>query len=86
LGEPREIPTDLYATIRKVEDSPKKKVEARSSGMLKKFLENDGKVLRFFCYWDERGATYGDIRRFVSIPLHGCALTGSVEAACIPSR
>ena len=33
---------------------------------LKQFLENDGKVLRFFAIWDDRAHPYGDLRKFVS--------------------
>jgi hypothetical protein len=32
---------------------------------LKKFLENDRKVLRFYCVWDDRESLYGEVREFV---------------------
>ena len=32
---------------------------------LKQFIENDGKVLRFFCVWDDRNKLYGDRRPYV---------------------
>jgi hypothetical protein len=41
-----------------------------------KFLANDGKVLRFFCVWDDRGALYGEKRPFV---LHYYLADDSVE-------
>uniref|UniRef100_A0A7S1XS94 DM10 domain-containing protein n=1 Tax=Phaeomonas parva TaxID=124430 RepID=A0A7S1XS94_9STRA len=31
---------------------------------LQSFLENDRKVLRFFCIWDDRHKLYGDLQRF----------------------
>jgi len=38
---------------------------ALNADKLKKFLENDRKVLRFFCVWDDREALYGDRRPYV---------------------
>jgi hypothetical protein len=32
----------------------------------RQFLEKDGKVLRFFCVWDDRGSVYGERRPYVS--------------------
>ena len=32
---------------------------------LKQFIENGGKVLRFFCVWDDRNKLYGDRRPYV---------------------
>ncbi|KAJ3091880.1 EF-hand domain-containing member C2 [Quaeritorhiza haematococci] len=32
---------------------------------LKKFLENDRQVLRFFCVWDDSNSMFGDMRRMV---------------------
>ncbi len=32
---------------------------------LRKFLENDRKVLRFYCVWDDTNTVYGDRRPFV---------------------
>lgn len=33
---------------------------------LKSFLDNDRKVLRFYCSWDDRESLYGEVRDFVS--------------------
>ena len=38
---------------------------ALNADKLKKFLDNDRKVLRFFCVWDDREALYGDRRPYV---------------------
>ncbi len=43
---------------------------------LEKFLANDGKVLRFFAVWDDRGAMYGEKRPFV---VHYYLADDSVE-------
>ncbi|KAI8619627.1 hypothetical protein BC830DRAFT_1160607 [Chytriomyces sp. MP71] len=32
---------------------------------LRRFLENDRKVLRFFCIWDDRDSMFGEVREFV---------------------
>ena len=40
-------------------------IEALNADKLKKFLDNDRKVLRFFCVWDDRDALYGDRRPYV---------------------
>jgi hypothetical protein len=32
---------------------------------LKQFLENDRKVLRFYCVWDDRTSVFGDLRHMV---------------------
>ena len=29
---------------------------------LKQFLDHDRHVLRFYCYWDDRDETFGDVR------------------------
>src|SRR4051812_44923338 len=32
---------------------------------LKKFLENDRRVLRFYCVWDDTNSVFGDVRQMV---------------------
>lgn len=32
---------------------------------LRQFFENDRKVLRFYCSWDDRASLYGELRFFV---------------------
>lgn len=34
---------------------------------LKQFLHHDRHVLRFYCYWDDRGSMFGDVRYMVRI-------------------
>ena len=38
---------------------------ARPKALLKKFLENDRKVLRFYCVWDDSDAIFGDVRNMI---------------------
>jgi hypothetical protein len=48
---------------------------------LRKFLELDRKVLRFFCVWDDRDQMFGEIRKFilhVSISLLEKILFGNI--------
>ena len=56
LGKQIENPTRIY------EPNPNK-------GILKKFLENDKKVLRFYCYWDNRDALFGERLPYVKYYL-----------------
>ncbi|KAI9349622.1 hypothetical protein BDR26DRAFT_852481 [Obelidium mucronatum] len=58
------VPIDSYQAIR---NRP-----LRNPGTLKdhndklrRFLENDRKVLRFFCIWDDRDSMFGEMREFV---------------------
>lgn len=37
----------------------------QSFDTLKRFLQYDGKVLRFFCLWDDSASLFGDRREFV---------------------
>jgi hypothetical protein len=50
--------------------------KATSSHDLKKFIQNDRKVLRFFCLWDDRDSLYGDRRPYV---LHYFLADDTVE-------
>lgn len=43
---------------------------------LKRFLQYDGKVLRFFCLWDDSTSLFGDRRELV---LHYFLSDGTVE-------
>lgn len=53
-----------------------KATNALNPDKLKKFIENDRKVLRFFCLWDDRDALYGDRRPYV---LHYFLADDTVE-------
>lgn len=59
------MPTDPYTKSRK----PIEHVYNTPSNWddLKKFLELDHKVLRFYAVWDDRANMFGELRPFVSI-------------------
>uniref|UniRef100_A0A8C6H3I9 EF-hand domain-containing family member C2 n=1 Tax=Mus spicilegus TaxID=10103 RepID=A0A8C6H3I9_MUSSI len=48
----------------------------QSFDTLKRFIQYDGKVLRFFCLWDDSTSLFGDRREFV---LHYFLCDGTVE-------
>nr|KAJ3415719.1 EF-hand domain-containing protein 1 [Polyrhizophydium stewartii] len=43
---------------------------------LKRFLENDRKVLRYYCVWDDRDSMFGELREFV---IHYHLVDDSIE-------
>ncbi|GBG58858.1 hypothetical protein CBR_g257 [Chara braunii] len=47
------------------------------------FLKHDGKVLRFFCIWDDRGSVYGDRRPYV---LHYYLADDTIEILEVAER
>ncbi|XP_061142306.1 EF-hand domain-containing family member C2 [Syngnathus typhle] len=66
LNDPVAVPEDPYRSHReKMEKSmsPLRPYERRDT--LKQFLDHDRKVLRFFCFWDDTRAMYGDLRELV---------------------
>ncbi|XP_077393798.1 EF-hand domain-containing family member C2 [Festucalex cinctus] len=66
LNDPVAVPEDPYRSLReKMEKSlsPLRPYERRDT--LKQFLDHDCKVLRFFCFWDDTQAMYGDLRELV---------------------
>jgi EF-hand domain-containing protein 1 len=58
------MPLDAYQESR---IRPSKNVSSTTEkrDKLKRFLENDRKVLRFYCVWDDRHSMFGEIREFV---------------------
>ncbi|KAJ3192284.1 EF-hand domain-containing protein 1 [Irineochytrium annulatum] len=59
-----EMPTDPYQDIR---NRPLRNghLSTERNDKLRRFLENDRKVLRFFCVWDDRDSMFGELREFV---------------------
>jgi hypothetical protein len=47
-------------------------IHEHAEDKLKKFLDNDRKVLRYYCAWDDRESLYGELREYV------CAFTGTM--------
>lgn len=74
LNEPESTPPDPYTDSRK---QPLRSFTTRSDfDKLKKFLELDRKVLRFYCVWDDRDSMFGELRPFV---LHYFLVDDTIE-------
>lgn len=55
IGQPTNFPDDPFATQREqIDTGLKPRPSKRQPDPLKKFLEKDRQVLRFFVYWDDR--------------------------------
>ncbi|KAJ3047590.1 EF-hand domain-containing protein 1 [Rhizophlyctis rosea] len=76
LNAPEAMPQDPYQTHRSRPTRRHGSSIDRSNDKLKRFLENDRKVLRFFCVWDDRDSMFGELREFV---LHYFLVDDSVE-------
>ncbi|EGD80907.1 hypothetical protein PTSG_01492 [Salpingoeca rosetta] len=66
VGQPLQPPTDPYSTLRenaKATQVPLRPYERQDK--LKQFLENDRKVLRFYCLWDDSDSEFGEKRYLV---------------------
>lgn len=67
---PVEVPEDAFTATKKKADAAKEATSAvRQPDRLRKFLDNDRRVLRFFCYWDDATSSSGDVRLFVRAKL-----------------
>ncbi|KAJ3415872.1 EF-hand domain-containing member C2 [Chytridiales sp. JEL 0842] len=59
-------PSDPYETHRNEMLSRMKATRpSKPKSSLKKFLENDRRVLRFYCCWDDTNSVFGDVRHMV---------------------
>lgn len=58
------VPVDSYQSIR---NRPLRNPSLAKdhNDKLRRFLEHDRKVLRFFCIWDDRDSMFGEMREFV---------------------
>ena len=64
LNEPEYPPKDPYIESRK---QPIQSYKTPSSfDKLRQFIELDRQVIRFFCLWDDRDSTFGELRPVVS--------------------
>uniref|UniRef100_A0A673CBG2 EF-hand domain (C-terminal) containing 2 n=1 Tax=Sphaeramia orbicularis TaxID=375764 RepID=A0A673CBG2_9TELE len=61
LNDPCIVPDDPYSSLRK-SMKPLRPYERHYT--LKQFLDHDGKVLRFYCFWDDR-CQFGDQRELI---------------------
>ncbi|XP_059198699.1 EF-hand domain-containing family member C2 [Centropristis striata] len=65
LNNPAAVPDDPYSNLRQqFEDSMKPLRPYERRDTLKQFLDHDGEVLRFSCYWDDTEHMFGDLREF----------------------
>merc|ERR1712100_520119 len=73
-SETESVPNDPYTDSRK---QPLRSYNTPSDfDKLKKFLEMDRKVLRFYAMWDDRDAMFGEIRKYL---IHYYLVDDSVE-------
>eukprot|EP00794_Sanderia_malayensis_P011387 gene11387-12573_t len=77
VKQPSEIPTDPYTGHReKLTESMQPLRPYEKLDTLRQFLENDRKVLRFYCLWDDCDSMFGDPREMV---LHYFLADDTVE-------
>jgi hypothetical protein len=69
-GDPAsDIPEDPYMhkrNLREYEETHRQRGVPKPEMLkLRQFLANDGRVLRFYAFWDDREKPFGDLRRFI---------------------
>ncbi|XP_066261750.1 EF-hand domain-containing protein 1-like [Euwallacea similis] len=64
MAETEEMPHDPYTYNRKLQMIPKISKTPPADNKFRKFLEYDGKVLRFKAAWDDRNNPYGELMKF----------------------
>ncbi|CAG9766041.1 unnamed protein product [Ceutorhynchus assimilis] len=64
MGEPEEMPYDPYTYHRQLQVIPKVTKTPPADDKLRRFLEFDGKVLKFKAAWDDRENEYGELMKF----------------------
>nr|XP_022908102.1 EF-hand domain-containing protein 1-like isoform X1 [Onthophagus taurus] len=63
MGEPEEMPPDPYIQNRILSSQRHMSKTPAADDIMRRFLEYDGKVLKFNALWDDRDSEYGEIRR-----------------------
>ena len=77
LGEFEQPPDDLYSVKRKLTERPIRVTYINTDKTnLRRFLDFDGKVLRFYCTWDDRKNVFGEKRKFI---LHFFLVDDTIE-------
>ena len=66
LNPTESLPNDPYQ-LQRARPTRVHNVKPAKNDKLKRFLENDRKVLRFFCIWDDRDSMFGELREFVRL-------------------
>jgi hypothetical protein len=68
LGEFEKAPDDIFTVKRKLTERPIRVGHVNADKQnLKRFLEYDGKVLRFYCTWNDTKSMFGEKRNFVLV-------------------
>uniref|UniRef100_A0A8C4HZ87 EF-hand domain-containing family member C2 n=1 Tax=Dicentrarchus labrax TaxID=13489 RepID=A0A8C4HZ87_DICLA len=66
LNDRAAVPADPYSNLREqIEKSMKPLRPYERRDTLKQFLDHDRKVLRFYCFWDDKDSVFGDPRELV---------------------
>ncbi|KAI5063481.1 hypothetical protein GOP47_0022028 [Adiantum capillus-veneris] len=81
IGREEDFPGEPLSTYK--ESLKKHPLRTHKDFPNKQFLENDGKVLRFFAVWDDRESVYGDRRPYV---LHYFLADDTIEILEINER
>ncbi|XP_060518846.1 EF-hand domain-containing protein 1-like isoform X2 [Cylas formicarius] len=64
MSEPEEIPYDPYIYNRELKVKPHVTSTPSAHDKLRRFLEYDGKILKFKAVWDDRENEYGELMKF----------------------
>ncbi|KAJ2996739.1 EF-hand domain-containing protein 1 [Globomyces sp. JEL0801] len=75
LNAPEDMPVDSYQMSR-IRTPRMSTIAPERRDKLKRFLEKDRNVLRFYCVWDDRQSMFGELREFV---LHYHLVDDSIE-------
>ena len=65
MNSPEDCPGDPHTSMRSQAQIPKSAKTPSDMDKLRKFLELDRKVLRFYCIWDDRDQMFGEVRKFI---------------------
>ncbi|XP_069689389.1 EF-hand domain-containing protein 1-like isoform X2 [Periplaneta americana] len=65
LNDSEEMPPDPYMLDRNLRIKPHSHKTKLADDKLRRFLEYDGKILRFFAVWDDRDSEYGEMRPYI---------------------
>ncbi|KAM4560712.1 EF-hand domain-containing family member C2 [Fundulus diaphanus] len=81
LNEPAMVPDDPYSNLRQQpEESMKPRCSYEWRYSFKRFLDHDGEVLRFCCFWDDTKTMFGDLRELI---LHYYLADDTIEVFAI---
>lgn len=65
LNDPDEMPPDPYILNRQLKLKSHSHKTKLTDDKLRRYLEYDGKILRFFAVWDDRDSEYGQLRQYI---------------------